>query len=61
MNFLLMLGAQSNSVDCTITDDTSPDNVKATPTNTENEVTLDWSLYAENISQFSAIELNISY
>lgn len=32
-----MLGAQSNSVDCTITDDTTPDNVKATPTNTENE------------------------
>ena len=34
-----MLGAQSNSVDCTISDDTTPDNVKATATNTQNEVT----------------------
>ena len=40
-----MSGAQSNSVDCTISDDSTPDNVKATATNTQNEVTIGIALY----------------
>ena len=40
-------GAQSNSVDCTISDDTTADNVKATATNTQNEVRKILSSYTE--------------